>query len=177
MAHHRDPHTGQSLGELGDPAPALQLDGVHAAFLDESPGAFDRLLGRRVIRHERHIAHQQGLARATRDRLGVMDHLVHRHRQRGRVAQHHHAETVAHQQDRNAGLVEDLSAQEVVGGEHGETAAFVFETLDVQHRGHRRTLLRVAATSGVSALRTRSAAAGSSPALRAISSVIAPSIR
>src|SRR5205823_60959 len=91
--------------------------------------------------------------------------------------EHDHAEAVADEQDRDAGLVENPRAQEVVRGEHGEMPALVLESLDVQHRGHLRPLLRVAATFRVSALLVRRAAAGSSPAFLAISSATRASIR
>ena len=121
-----------------------------------------------MIGHEGHVANEQCLAGAPRDRLGVVDHLVDRHRQGRRVAEHDHAQAVADEKDGDAGLVEDLRAQIVVRGEHGKAPAFFLEPLDVQNRGHRRRLLRVAATFRVSALLTRSAAAGSRPASRAI---------
>src|SRR4029077_16176278 len=73
--------------------------------------------------------------------------------------------------------VEDLRAEEVVCGEHGESPVLVLESLDVQNRRHERPLLRVAATCRVSALLVRSAAAGSRPASLAISSATKPSIR
>ena len=56
------------------------------------------------------VAVVQRLARAAGDGLGVMDHVVERHRQGGRVAEHHHPEAVADEQDRDAGLVEDPRA-------------------------------------------------------------------
>src|SRR5207244_12368162 len=111
------------------------------------------------------------------DGPGVMEHVVEGHRQSRRMAQHDHAEAVADEEDRNPRFVEDPGAEEVVSGEHGKAPAFVLEPLDVQHRGHLRPLLRVAATSRVSALLVRSAAAGSTPAFFAISSATRPSIR
>src|SRR5712691_7091802 len=177
MAHDRDAHRRQPLRDLDDPAAALELDGVHSAFLDEPAGGGDRLFDRRVIRHERHVAHEQRLVRATRDRLGVVEHLVDGDRQGRRVAEHDHAQAVANEKDGDAGLVEDLRAEVVIRREHGKAPAFFLEPLDVQNRGHRGRLLRVAATFRVSALFTRPTAVGSRPALAAISSAIWPSIR
>ncbi len=115
--------------------------------------------------------------RATRDRFGVVEHIVDGDRKGGRVAEHDHAQAVAHEKDGDAGLVEDLRAEVVVCRKHGKALAFFLEPLDVQNRRHRGRLLRVAATFRVSALFTRPAAAGSRPALAAISSAIWPSIR
>src|SRR6266851_2364061 len=64
MAHDRDAHRSQPLRDLDDPAAAFELDGVHSAFLDEAGRGGDRLFDRRVIRHERHVAHEQRLMRA-----------------------------------------------------------------------------------------------------------------
>ena len=95
VPHHGDAHLGELLRDLDDAAAAFQLDRVHAAFLHETPRALDGLLDRQVIGHEWHVAHEQGLPRPACHRLGVVDHLVQRHRQCGRVAQHHHAQAVA----------------------------------------------------------------------------------
>src|SRR5260370_20986819 len=94
-----------------------------------------------------------------------------------RIAVSDNAEAVAAEEDGGARLREDLGAEVVVCREHGKALAFFLEPLDVQNRRHRGRLLRVAATFRVSALFTRSTAAGSRPALAAISSAIWPSIR
>ena len=177
VTHDRDADLGEPARDFDHPASAFELDRVHAGLLHEAAGARDRLLDRRVIGHERHVADQQRLLGAPSDGLRVVQHVVQRHRQRRRVAEHHHAEAVADQQDGDSRLVEDLRAQVVVGREHGKAPALVLQSLDVQHRGHRRPLLRVAATSRVSALLVRPAAAGSSPASSAISSATRASIR
>src|SRR5450759_5484592 len=107
----------------------------------------------------------------------MVNHLVEGHRERRRVAEHHHPQAVADQEDRNSGLFQHVRAQIVVGGEHRKTTAFILESLDVQDRCHLRDLLRVAATFWVSALLVCSAAPGFKPACWAISSATSPSIR
>ena len=181
VAHHRDAELGEAACDLDHRSSPLELDRVHARLLEEPSRADDRLLRRRVVGHERHVADQQCLARAPSHRLRVVEHVLQGHRQRRRIAEHHHAEAVADKQDRKPSLIEDLRAEVVVSGQDRKAPTFVLESLDVQHSGH-RFLLRVAATSGVSALvtsvfRVRSAAAGSSPACRAISSATRASIR
>src|SRR6202158_4003323 len=109
--------------------------------------------------------------------LGGVKHRVDGDRQGRRVAEHDHPEAVTDEKDGDTGLIEDLRAEVVVRGEHGKALAFFLEPLDVQNRRHRGRLLRVAATFRVSALFTRSTAAGSRPLLAAISSAIWPSIR
>src|SRR5438067_1213403 len=131
MPHHRNPDLGEPPRDLDHRPSPFQLDGVHAGLLDEAPGAGDGLLRGHLVGHERKIAHEESLARAARNSFGVDQHVVQGHRQGGGMAEHDHAEAVPDQQDWNSRLVEDLRAQEVVGGEHGETPALVLESLNV----------------------------------------------
>ncbi len=59
---------------------------------------------------------------AADDRLGVVDHLGHRHADRGLVAEHDLADRVADEQQRDPGLVEQLRRRVVVGGQHRDRA-------------------------------------------------------
>ena len=110
VTHDRDPDLGQTPGDLDNATSAFELDRVHAGLLHKSTGAGDRLLGRRVIRHEWHIADQQGLPRAPSDRLCVVKHVFERHGKRRPVPEHHHAKAVADKEYRDARLVEDARA-------------------------------------------------------------------
>src|SRR5216684_1263862 len=184
---HAGPHFGRHALEDDAEGPRLlELLGIRqdarglllGLALDlESAHLIHELRGEAEMAHERDVAHEQRLMRPTCDGFGVVEHLVHSDRQSGWVAEHDHAQAVADEKDGDAGLVEDLRAQVVVRGEHGKAPAFFLEPLDVQNSRHRGRLPRVAATFRVSALFTRPTAAGSSPALAAISSAIWPSIR
>ena len=69
--------------------------------------------------------------RAADDGLGVVDHLGHRHPDRGLVAEHDLAERIADEQERDAGLVEDLRGRVVVGGQHRDARAVGVQLGDV----------------------------------------------
>ncbi len=77
---------------------------------------------------------------AADDRLGVVDHLVHRDPDGRLVAEHRLAERVADQEHRDAGLVEQLRGREVVGGQHRDPLAVGMHPGDVDdgHAGGRR---------------------------------------
>ena len=130
MGHHRNPHLDQPPGQLDHPAATLQLDRVGSG-LQEVAGVADGVLGGGVIAHERHVTHHQGVLHPAAHRPGVMQHLLHRHRQGVGVTQHGHPERVTDQQHRDAGLVQDAGGGEVVRGEHGEPPALPFVGLQV----------------------------------------------
>ena len=56
---------------------AFQLDGVHAGLLQEATGIAQGILGRGLVGHERHIAHQQSVSRTARHSFAVMQHILH----------------------------------------------------------------------------------------------------
>ena len=76
-------------------------------------------------------ADDQRALRATHDGLGVMDHLRHRDPHGRLVAEDDLAERVAHEQQRDAGLVEELGRREVVGGQHRDALAVGVQLGDV----------------------------------------------
>jgi len=121
MGHHRDLGVDQRADDV-DPRP-FDLDRRGAALLDEAQGVGDGLVGTEVERAERHVGDQQRAFDAAAHRLHVVEHLVHRHRQRVVVAEHHHRERVADQHQVDAGLVGEKRAGVVVGGDHGEPLA------------------------------------------------------
>ena len=103
MGHHRHLGGGQGGDQLGPRA--LDLDRLRARLLDEADGVADRLLGPEVERAVGHVGHQQGALDAAADGPGVVEHLVHGHRQGVGVAEHDHGEGVAHQDDVDPGRV------------------------------------------------------------------------
>ena len=79
---------------LGAPPAALHLDGLGAGLGQEAARVVDGQLWRR-IRQERHVAHDQRRLGTTDDRLGVMEHVLHRDRDLVLVAEHHPTERIA----------------------------------------------------------------------------------
>ena len=120
MAHGGDARVHQHPDGLGDPPrPALDLDGVGAAFLD---GALRRPQGdggRLLIGPEGQVHHEQRPppAQPPAGRAAVVQHLAERHGPRVPVPQGDHAQGVAHQRHVDAGRAQ-LDARRVVVRRH-----------------------------------------------------------
>ena len=106
---------------------SLHLHRVGAGLLEEPSGVADPVVERDLVGDERHVADDHRAIGAARDGGGVVEHLLHRHRERRpRSPRTLFADGVAHEQDRDAGLVEDPGGGGVVGGEHHPPLAPVF---------------------------------------------------
>ena len=121
MTHHRDPPFHQEAHEGDDAPPALDLHRVHPR-LEEGGGVVHRLGVGGVVGVEGHVPDEQAGGGATGDRPGVVEHLLHAHRQGARVAEHEHPQRVADEQDGDRGGVEDARCGVVVRGDDGEAA-------------------------------------------------------
>ena len=110
--------------------PAFELDGVHAGFLEETPGVFDGLAGGDLVGHKRHVTDQQGVFGAAGDSFTVVEHIVHGDGQGAFITQHDHAEGITHQDHVHAHLVHDQGGGIVVGGEHADGLVARFHRLD-----------------------------------------------
>jgi len=141
VTHHRDAGGDDGPDGLQALAPALQLDGVHQAFLQEAPGVAHGFLGVDLVAHEGHIADQEGVFRPARHRPAVVDHVCHGDLQGVLVAQHHHAQRVAHQDGVDTHLVERRGGGVVVRRQHGDGFAALF-LLQQRARGYFFTGLR-----------------------------------
>ena len=130
VAHDRDSGLDERLDDPGAPDAALDLDGLDAGIVDESAGVAERLLRCR-IGQERHVADDEGTPRAAGDGRGVVEHVLHRHAELVLVAEHRPAERVADEQQRDAGLVEELGRRVVVGGQHRDPLAVGVHLADV----------------------------------------------
>ena len=71
------------------------------------------------------IGEDERTLRSAGDRACVVEHLVHRHERRIRVAEHDHAERIADKQNVHAGLIKQARHRVVVRGEHGDAFAAV----------------------------------------------------
>ncbi len=126
VAHDGNPRRDQLPDELRVNGAALELDRVTAAILHQLPGVGHRLLERRLIRHERHVADDVSSPGSPRDRATVIGHLVERHRQGRVVTLDDHAERIADQEDVRACFFEKPRKRGVIGSEHGDLLAFLF---------------------------------------------------
>ena len=98
VAHDRDAlgHDRSDLARLRHPA--LQFYRLRAALLHQP----HRVVHRRVHRRERskgEVRHDERARRAPRHGCGRRHHVPHRHLHRGLVAQYHHAQAVANEND------------------------------------------------------------------------------
>jgi len=123
MAHDRDARGDDCTHAGADFRAALQLDAVARRLCHEAARVKHRGLVRGLIAHVGHVADQPAVGRAATHGLCVADHVVHRDGQGRLVAQHGHAQAVAHEDDVNAGLFDQRRHRVVVAGNHGEGCA------------------------------------------------------
>ena len=118
MAHHRD--LGVEDGFDGSDARRLAAFDLHRmrAGLDEASGVAHRFLDRDVVREIGHVADDERARRAANGGARVVEHVVDGDAERVGIAEDHHAEGVADEDDVGAGGVGDLRARIVVRGEH-----------------------------------------------------------
>ena len=114
--------------------PALELDRLRAALGEEAAGVAKRLLGAQLPAEKRHVPDDVCAPRAPRDGSAVVDHLVDRHRKRRVEPLNDHSKRVAHEQDVDAGIVEQARERRIVCGHHGDPSAL---TLHFAKPGHR----------------------------------------
>ncbi len=146
MTHHEDAGFGEAGGELHDAGSPLELHRVRAGFLEEAARVAQSVFSRALVAHKGHVAYDQGVCCPPHHGCGVMHHLVNGDRKCVLVTQHHHAERVADEKNRDAGFIQEPSRESVVRGEHHELLAAIFVGADIAHGyGHCRLLSRVAA--------------------------------
>ena len=129
MTHHWNAGIYDGTNRLCPFAASLQFDGVHSRLLEKAPGIPNRLIIGNLVRHERHITHQQGIFCATCHRLAVVEHIIHGHRDCTLVTQLHHAEAVAHQDNFNPHLVQHQGSWIIIRGEHADWLMAQFHRL------------------------------------------------
>ena len=118
MTHHGNIDRRDSRHRVRDRDSPFELHRFRPAFLDEAPGVTQRVFGTHLVREERHVGDDQRAAPRPRDRTRVVDDLVDRDRERGVLAAHRHAETIADEQHVDAAVVEDPREWKVVRGQH-----------------------------------------------------------
>ena len=94
------------------------------ALFHEQAGIQHRLFGRGIT-EERHVGDQQGIVEAVRYTLRVIEHILHRHRQRGLFTLYHHTERVADQYDIDARLLQQLREAGIIGCQAGDLLAIL----------------------------------------------------
>jgi hypothetical protein len=103
MAHDRNLGVSEGADQLD--ARAFNLDCFGSGFLHETDGVGQSLGYGTVIAAEGHVGDHQRAAHGAANGAGVMQHLVHGDGQGVVVAQNHHGQRIAHQQQVDAGLI------------------------------------------------------------------------
>src|SRR6266545_4358477 len=125
VAHDRNPSLDESTSQFQHGS--LELDRMGPTLLEEPAGVTDALLQGRLIREERHVAHDQGVLGPAGHRAGVVEHLLHGDGQRVLVAKDVVGQRVTHQQGWHPCFIENPGGGVVVGGEHDESLAAFLE--------------------------------------------------
>lgn len=99
---------------------AFEFDAVTACLSYEAAGVADGGFNRWLVEHVRHVTDQEGGRCAAADRLGVADHIIHSNGQGGVVAEHGHAQAVAHQNHLDTCLLLQICRGVVVAGQPGD---------------------------------------------------------
>ncbi len=125
------PHDGDVGGDDGGdggggPLAPLELDRVGSSLFHEPSRVLHGLLRTHLVAHERHIGDDQRPPGAARHQSRVVDHFVHGHAKRGRLALDHHAERIADEQGIDPRTIEQAGHRPVIRGQHrqGRPAPF-----------------------------------------------------
>ena len=133
VSHHGDAGVDQVLHGFRGAGAAFELHGVTTGLLQDPRGVLERVLPAALVRTERHVHDYVRTLRAAHHGLAVVDHFVDRHRDRGVVAEHHHAERVTHQQQWNAGFVGHPRGRIVVRRQHSDWLTTLAHALEVEY--------------------------------------------
>ena len=117
---HGDARRRHDSDGVGHPTAALELDGLHAAFLHQAQRAGHSLLGGDLVASEGKIADHVGRGHASIHAATVVDHLVEGDGQGVVAALHDHAEAVAHEDHVDARGIDQPGHRVVVGGDQDE---------------------------------------------------------
>ena len=115
MTHDRNARSHDDADRICPFAPAFEFDRVHAAVLQKTPRIADGIFHRNLIRHERHIAHQQRRLCPASHGAGVMEHFIHGNGQGVFVAENNHPERISDEDGIDARLVHCQRSGIVVG--------------------------------------------------------------
>jgi len=128
VPRHRNLGVNNLPNQVGTLLPAFNLYDFSAAFFHKARGVADRSFGVDLIGPVGHVGDQQRVLHPAPHRLHVMQHLVHRDRERVLVAQHGLSQRIAHQHHVDASLIHQTRGGVVVSGKasDGFVAEFLF---------------------------------------------------
>ena len=123
VAHHGHAGADDRAHAVERRARALELDGVHARLLDEAHGVAHRVLVGDLVGAEGHVGDDERPPRAARCGAREEEHVLHRGRDGGVVAEHGHGGGVADEDEVDARRIGEPAARVVVGGHHDDPLA------------------------------------------------------
>ena len=109
-----------ALIDVLHPGPAFDLHHFRSALLDHPAGVPPRLLDALLVRHERHVDHNQSSFCRPHDGFCMVDHLIDGHGKGIRIAEHYVAQGIAHEDNVDTCLINDSAKDEVVRRQHGD---------------------------------------------------------
>ena len=126
MAHHRDSRFQNTANGHFYLLTTFHLHGMGTAFLHDSYGGAQSLLGITLITAKRNIDHNEGPFGGPHHRGGMIDHLVEGDGQCGFVACHDITGGIPHQNGIHMGAIHNFCHGIIVGGKHADFFTTLF---------------------------------------------------
>ena len=98
VGHDRYAGRDKAMDRFGLLRAAFEFYRLSASFLQDAGAGFNRPLWAQVCQREGNIDDDKRLLDGAADHLGMINHLIERHRQRRLVSLHDHRHAIAHQQ-------------------------------------------------------------------------------
>ena len=105
---------------------AFQLDRLGSALFYQAARINNRVIHRSLVRHKRHVRHNQSVFRSSGDRFCVVNHILHGDRQGIFISQAHHSHGITYQNRVNPRLIHKLGKGIIVCRQHGNLLFFLF---------------------------------------------------
>ncbi len=154
VSHDLDFGIDQALNQVSTLLAAFDFYRLGSTIFHEADRVTQAVAHAHVVRRIGHVGDQESVLHSAAYRAHVVKHLLHGDRQGVLVAQHDHAQRVAHQDDVDAGFVDQPCAGVVIRCQTGNqfVALFFFE-----ERGGSNLLAEVARSDAHDALQCSSA--------------------
>jgi hypothetical protein len=126
---------------------AFEFYRLRPALFQQPPGVAHGVCRAGLVAHERQVSNQKCPRSRARDGFEVVDDLLQRHRYGVFVAQYHHPQAVADENDVDTRAIHDKRRLVIIGGQHGDLPRapfhveerldgdFVFAVHFVSHEG------------------------------------------
>ena len=151
MPHHRNANIGHRSHMIDHNCAAFQLDCVSSSLQKPSCIA-KRVFVAGLIRHEWHIADDERSLGSPSDKLRMVEHVVHRHRERIGLPLYDHTQRIPDQNRLDAGLFDNACKECVIGSDDNEFLLVALVLLKLGNRHHPTSALVIMSISRCVAL-------------------------